>query len=62
LRLAPRELILQSEGEIGCPLIQGTAGGMQIAQRMGKNVAIRNWRRAVGEYAAQRHEKEERLL
>jgi hypothetical protein len=35
---------------------------MQIAPRTRKNVAIRNWRRTVGEHSAQRHEKEERLF
>ncbi len=35
---------------------------MQIAPRTSKNVAIRNWRRTVGEHATQRHEREERLF
>src|SRR5882762_5477888 len=40
----------------------GNCRGMQIEPRTRKNVAIRSWRRTVGEHAAQRHEREERLF
>ena len=36
--------------------------GVTSAPRRCKNVAIRNWRRTIAEHAAQRHEREQRLL
>ncbi|SRR6266404_2879166 len=44
----PPELILQSEDAIGS-FHSGYCWRMQIAPRTRKNVAIRNWRRTVGE-------------